>query len=64
MQLAEFTRIELAAQEQREVVITFPASRFAFHNRLMERVVERGEITLMIGESSGDIRLRAGLTIT
>jgi hypothetical protein len=30
----------------------------------MERVVERGEITLMIGESSGDIRLRAGLTIT
>ncbi|WP_430386305.1 glycoside hydrolase family 3 N-terminal domain-containing protein [Blastomonas fulva] len=64
MQLAEFERIALGPQEQREVAITLPASAFAFHDRRMQRVVEPGDFAIMIGESSGDIRLRATLMVT
>ncbi|OYU73120.1 MAG: hypothetical protein CFE45_38195 [Burkholderiales bacterium PBB5] len=46
------------------MAITLPASAFAFHDRRMQRVVEPGDFAIMIGESSGDIRLRATLMVT
>lgn len=63
MQLADFVRIELGPQEQREVAVAVPAAAFAFHDRSMQRVVEPGDFAIMVGESSADIRLRGRITV-
>jgi beta-glucosidase len=62
-QLADFDRIALAPGEARQVRFVVPATSFAFHDRTLRRVVEPGEIALMIGESSADIRLETVVTI-
>ncbi len=50
----------------RDTAIVLPLTLLllaAFHSRKLERVVEPGEIKLMIGASSEDIRLAASFQV-
>ena len=57
-QLAGFKRIHLAAGESAEVTFDVDMSQLAFWNPEMEYVVEPGDVEVMIGASSEDIRSR------
>ena len=48
-QLLTYARVPLVAGESTIVNFRIPASRFAFHNRAMARVVEPGAVQLWIG---------------
>ncbi len=64
IQLAGFTRAELQPGERAQVTFTLHADRTAFTGVDLRRVVEPGEIELLIGGSSGDIRGRLALRLT
>lgn len=49
MQLLGYARVPLAPGESRTVTFDVPASRFAFTDRRMRRVVEAGEVEVWIG---------------
>ncbi|HZL44119.1 MAG TPA: glycoside hydrolase family 3 N-terminal domain-containing protein [Verrucomicrobiae bacterium] len=55
--LCGFERIHLKPQETRTVSFAIAPECLAIWNRNMERVVEPGKFTAMIGSSSADIRL-------
>ncbi|MBN1695772.1 beta-glucosidase BglX [candidate division WOR-3 bacterium] len=55
--LAGFKRIYLAKGEEKEIKVEMPVNLMAFYNKDMKKVVEPGEIKIMIGSSSEDIRL-------
>jgi|BioPla2DNA2_1021312.scaffolds.fasta_scaffold02552_11 beta-glucosidase len=57
-ELAGFKRVELKAGETKTVVFTVRVSQFAFLDISMKWKVEAGDMTVMIGSSSEDIRLR------
>lgn len=63
MELAGFARVDLDAGETKEVVFEFYASQTAFLNKEMEWLIEKGEIKLMIGAASNDIRLEGTVRI-
>ena len=63
-ELKGFGRVALAAGESRRVGFHLPTDMLAFTGQAGVRVVEPGEIDLMIGASSADIRLRATVTLT
>ncbi|MEU9348953.1 glycoside hydrolase family 3 N-terminal domain-containing protein [Streptomyces sp. NPDC048278] len=63
-QLTGFVRVPLAAGEQRRVTFRLHADRLAYSGPDLRRIVEPGEITLMVGASSDDIRLRGTLQLT
>ncbi|WP_067935624.1 glycoside hydrolase family 3 N-terminal domain-containing protein [Alicyclobacillus kakegawensis] len=63
-ELKGFARIHLAAGESARVTFTLSAHQFGFYNRAMEFVVEPGEIEVMVGASSEDIRLQGVFTLT
>jgi beta-glucosidase len=63
-ELAGFKRVHLAPGEACEIIITMNMLQLAFLNRKGDLVVEPGEIEVMVGSSSEDIRLRGGFTIT
>ncbi|MDZ8200751.1 glycoside hydrolase family 3 N-terminal domain-containing protein [Microbacterium sp. SSW1-59] len=48
-QLVAFTRVPLAAGQSKTVSMKIPASRFAFSDRAMRRIVEPGDIELWVG---------------
>ncbi|MEU0671955.1 glycoside hydrolase family 3 N-terminal domain-containing protein [Streptomyces sp. NPDC006172] len=58
IQLAGFARVELSPGERKRVGFRFHADRTSFTGADLRRVVEPGEITVLIGSSSTDIRLR------
>ncbi len=64
LELAGFCRIFLKKGEKRTVTFQMKVSQTAFLNEAMEWIVEKGEITLLLGASSQDIRLRGSVTIT
>jgi beta-glucosidase len=64
MELRGFARVHLAAGESARVTFTLSAHQLGFYNRAMEFVVEPGEIEVMIGASSEDIRLQGVFTLT
>ncbi len=63
-ELKGFKRISLAPGEQKKVVFTMPADLLAFTGLDYRKVVEPGEIRVMIGSSSEDIRLSGGFNLT
>ena len=63
-QLCGFARIALEAGEERRVVFAFDSTLFAFLGEDMRWKAEKGEIKLMIGASSEDIRLDTTLTLS
>jgi beta-glucosidase len=55
--LKGFKRLSLAPNEQKRICFKLDLRHLAFYNQDMHYVVEAGEIKLMIGSSSADIRL-------
>ncbi|MGO1488094.1 MAG: glycoside hydrolase family 3 N-terminal domain-containing protein [Arachnia sp.] len=51
-QLVAFTRVALEAGQSRSVAMRIPASRIAFSDRSMQRIVEPGDVRLWIGRDS------------
>ncbi|REC98821.1 beta-glucosidase [Microbacterium sp. AG157] len=62
-QLVAYARVELAPGESAEVRFTVPASRLAYSDRSMRRVVEAGEVELRLGSSCADIDEAVALRI-
>ncbi|MFC4468997.1 beta-glucosidase [Streptomyces xiangluensis] len=64
IQLAGFTSVHLDAGQQARVTFTLHADRTAYTTTTGQRIVEPGDIHLMIGSSSADIRLRHVVSLT
>lgn len=62
-ELKAFARVELAAGEARRVTFHVPTDMLNFTGSDGARVVEPGAFELMIGASSGDIRLKVQVTL-
>ena len=62
-ELKAFKRLHLQPGETRTVTFTLHASQFAFYGADMALIVEPGEIQIMVGASSEDIRLTETLTV-
>jgi beta-glucosidase len=62
-ELKAFQRVELKPGEQRSVKFALPPSAFSFYGSDHKEVIEPGDIKIMIGASSADIRLRGSVTI-
>jgi beta-glucosidase len=60
-QLVNFKRITLAPGEKRTVSLTLKPDQMAIWNEKMHRVIEPGRFEIMVGASSGDIRLRGNV---
>ncbi len=63
-ELKGFKRITLVPGETRTVTFHLAVSQLGFYNRAMDLVVEPGDIEVMIGSSSADIRACGRFTIT
>ena len=63
-QLAGFHRVTLDPGKSCRVEFDFDTSQLAFLDRNFELVVEEGDIEVMVGSSSADLPLRAGLQLT
>jgi beta-glucosidase len=62
-QLKGFLPVPLKAGQQAQVEFKLPVNLLAFFDQQMNWVVEPGEIKLMIGSSSADIRLNGSFII-
>ncbi|MGY5798057.1 glycoside hydrolase family 3 N-terminal domain-containing protein [Rheinheimera faecalis] len=62
-QLKGFLRVPLKAGQQAKVEFNLPVNLLAFFDQQMNWVVEPGEIKLMLGSSSADIRLNGSFMI-
>ncbi|MEW1707476.1 glycoside hydrolase family 3 N-terminal domain-containing protein [Microbacterium sp. NPDC089190] len=63
-QLVAYARVELEPGESAEVRFTVPASRLAYSDRALRRVVEAGEVELRLGSSCADVDEAVALRIT
>ncbi|MDR3373109.1 MAG: glycoside hydrolase family 3 N-terminal domain-containing protein [Ancalomicrobiaceae bacterium] len=63
-ELKAFTRADLAPGEARRLTVHLPTDMLNFTGPEGERIVEPGGIELMIGASSGDIRLKTQVELT
>ena len=64
MELAGFRRVTLEAGEEKEVSFTLKASQLAFLDLDYHWKIEAGEVEIMIGASSADLRLSDSIHIT
>ena len=55
LQLAGFARVDLEPLESRTVTFTLHADRTAFTGRDLRRVVEPGDLQVMVGSSAADL---------
>ncbi|MDZ7870681.1 MAG: glycoside hydrolase family 3 C-terminal domain-containing protein [Rheinheimera sp.] len=62
-QLAGFARVSLAPGQTAQLQFHLPVNQLAFLDSQMRWVVEPGDIRVMIGSSSADLRLRGGFNI-
>jgi beta-xylosidase len=62
-QLAGFARVDLDAGESTRVTFTLHADRTSFTGLAGERIVEPGEIEVLVGASSTDIRLEGAFEL-
>ncbi len=62
-QLVGFARVSLEPGQSAQVQFNLPVNQLAFLDSQMRWVVEPGEIRVMIGSSSADLRLRAVFNI-
>lgn len=63
-QLVAYARVELDPGESAEVRLTVPASRLAYSDRAMRRVVEPGEVELRLGPSCAEVDEAVALRLT
>lgn len=63
-ELKDFQKLMLKPGEQRTVTFTVNKDKLSFYNDSLEYIAQEGEFSLMIGSSSGDIRLNASLFLT
>jgi beta-glucosidase-like glycosyl hydrolase len=63
-QLAGFTRVGLAPGEGVDVRFRVHADRTAYPNRSFERIVEPGDIEVMVGTSAADLPCRGRVRLT
>ncbi len=63
LQLAGFTRVPLQPLESRTVTFTLHADRTAYTGRDLQRVVEAGDLHLLVGSSAADLPCRAVLRL-
>ena len=64
LQLAGFARVDLEPLESRVVTFTLHADRTAFTGRDLRRVVEPGDLQVMVGSSAADLPCVAVLRLT
>jgi beta-glucosidase len=64
LQLAGFARVSCEPLESRRVSFTLHADRTAYTGRDLQRIVESGDILLMVGSSAGHLPCRAVLRLT
>ncbi len=64
LQLVGFTRVWLEPLESRRVSFTVHADRTAYTGRDLRRIVEPGDLHVMVGSSAGDVPCRAVLRVT
>jgi beta-glucosidase len=57
-ELKGYARLTLQPGETRRVTFHLPADQLAFYDEDLDLVLEPGEITVMVGSSSEDIRLQ------
>ncbi len=62
--LKGFQRVSLDAGESKQVTFQLAAAHYAFYDREMRFVVEPGDVNVMVGSASDDIRAEASLKIT
>jgi beta-xylosidase len=62
-QLAGFTRVRLAPGADAEVVFRVHADRTAFTGRSLERIVEPGDVEVLVGTSAADLPARGTVRI-
>jgi beta-glucosidase len=63
-ELRGFTRLALAPGETACVLFELAVRALAFHDVSLRRVVEPGTVEVMVGASSGDVRLTGRFEIT
>jgi len=63
-ELKGFQRMTLAAGQKRAVTFVVSVAQLAFYDRQMQYVVEPGEVEVLVGSSSDDIRLSGRFEIT
>lgn len=61
--LCGFDRLHLAPGESKSVTLTIAPENLMIWNRAMQRVVEPGKFTVLVGAASDDIRLKGEFTI-
>ncbi|MEZ5559885.1 MAG: glycoside hydrolase family 3 N-terminal domain-containing protein [Pseudomonadales bacterium] len=59
LQLVGFRRVAIPAGERRQVRFRLDASQLGYYDQQMRFVVDPGEVEILVGASSRDIRLRA-----
>jgi len=64
MKLAGFAKIELSPGAAQRLAITIPSRELALWNRQMQRVVEPGTFTIMVGSSAETVLLRGSVRVT
>jgi beta-glucosidase len=62
-ELRGFTRVALAPGETVRVIFELAVRALAFHDVALRRVVEPGEVAVLVGASSDDVRLTGRLVI-
>ncbi len=62
-QLKGFQRIALRPGETRQLTFRFDVSQLAFYDQDMQFVIEPGQVDVLVGSSSEDIRLRGSFEI-
>ncbi|WP_235560201.1 glycoside hydrolase family 3 N-terminal domain-containing protein [Microbacterium sp. Leaf288] len=62
-ELAGFRRVSLDPGESTMVTFRLAASQFAFLDELMQWRIEPGEVEILVGASSADIRLRTDIVV-
>jgi beta-glucosidase len=63
-ELKGFQRLTLAPGQKRTLTFVVSAAQMAFYDRKMQYVVEPGEVEVLVGSSSDDIRLTGRFEIT
>ena len=63
-QLAGFVRVELAPGETRRITFHLDPGQLAFYDSKMRLVVEPGEVKVLVGASSDDIRGESNFNVT
>ena len=63
-QLLDFSRVCLGPGEEAEVSFQLDADRAAFIGRDLQRIVEPGEIDILVGRSASDLPCQARVLLT